>query len=360
MKKRKPEIENIEKFTRFQMTDSVKKFFEVAQENGESELRQGLKVDRHLATLCFVPAGKIHLGKQIRTKVDPDGLQELAESIEQQGILHPPVVIEREDGNYELAAGLRRFLAMRDVLKRSTIPVIVLPPDRAKDKQAIQLIENVYRKDLHPVEMARAVGELFMELWERYGQILPPRGGKAENMEKGIEKQGDTTDQDHLQFLVKTEYLRKVKRLDDAGLKIYSELRKMTGMAGTTLGILLYLFVQGPEVLAKLEGLNFSLKHCRVLMDNGFYGKDVVRWLEEVDRKGLTASELASRIAIEKARAEQASKSRVQKLLQRVYNFGTTIKRNKTIRESPEIRQKVKQYLVELVRELERLDETTS
>jgi ParB family chromosome partitioning protein len=81
-------------------------------------------------------------------------LNELAESIRQNGILQPVVVRPVADDRYEIIAGERRFRAAQ-LAGLSDIPVMIR---QANDRQMLELalVENIHRADLNPVERAMA------------------------------------------------------------------------------------------------------------------------------------------------------------------------------------------------------------
>ena len=90
---------------------------------------------------------------QPRTEFDETGLAELADSIERQGLFQPVLVRARGE-RFELVAGERRLRAFRR-LGRSTVPAIVRDiPDEKLLLAA--LLENLQRKDLNPIEKAKA------------------------------------------------------------------------------------------------------------------------------------------------------------------------------------------------------------
>jgi ParB family transcriptional regulator, chromosome partitioning protein len=94
---------------------------------------------------------------QPRTSFDEEDLESLAASIKSSGVLQP-IVARRRDGMLEIVAGERRFRAARRAgLDR--IPVVVRNVD---DHAMLQmaLIENLQRRDLNPLEKARAFREL--------------------------------------------------------------------------------------------------------------------------------------------------------------------------------------------------------
>jgi len=105
-------------------------------------------------------------GTNPRTLFDADGdagLADLAASIKAQGLLQPVVVrAAAPEGQppYVLVAGERRLRATRDLLKRPTIAAIVrhnLTPDMALEAT---VLENLQRRDLHPLEEARGLAAL--------------------------------------------------------------------------------------------------------------------------------------------------------------------------------------------------------
>jgi len=88
-------------------------------------------------------------------------LEELSESIKENGIILPLIVVELEDGKFELVAGERRLRAAKKA-GLEQVPVIV---KRATDKEKMimAIIENVQRSDLNCVEEALAYYQLMNE-----------------------------------------------------------------------------------------------------------------------------------------------------------------------------------------------------
>ncbi len=97
---------------------------------------------------------------QPRLKKD-EGLEELAASVREKGILQPLLVREVTPGLYELVAGERRFRAAK-LAGLERVPVIVrdLSPQEALE---LALIENLQREDLNPIEEARGYARLLEE-----------------------------------------------------------------------------------------------------------------------------------------------------------------------------------------------------
>lgn len=102
---------------------------------------------------------------QPRKIFDEEKLEELAKSIEENGVIQPILVVKDENG-YTIVAGERRWRAAKKAgLKK--IPAIIKDYTTAKKKQ-VALIENIQREDLNIIEVAKAIKEL-MEI-EGYTQ----------------------------------------------------------------------------------------------------------------------------------------------------------------------------------------------
>ncbi|MGC4108639.1 MAG: ParB/RepB/Spo0J family partition protein [Thermomicrobiales bacterium] len=99
---------------------------------------------------------------QPRTQMDPQRLQELADSIRTHGVMQPLVVSgPDDDGRYTLIAGERRWRASRLAGER-TVPVI-LKDAVPQAMLELALVENVVRADLSPIEEALAYRQLIDE-----------------------------------------------------------------------------------------------------------------------------------------------------------------------------------------------------
>ena len=113
-------------------------------------------------TLRQLPVDLIQRGKyQPRNDIDPESLQELADSIKAQGVMQPIVVRPISDHRYEIIAGERRWRAAQ-LAGLDEIPALVRD---VADKAAIamSLIENIQREDLNPIEEAAALLRLQQE-----------------------------------------------------------------------------------------------------------------------------------------------------------------------------------------------------
>lgn len=85
-------------------------------------------------------------------------LNELAQSIQANGLLQPIIVRLNDDQKYEIIAGERRFRAV-ELLNWEKIPAIVRDYSN-QESAALALIENLQREDLNPIEEAQAYQQL--------------------------------------------------------------------------------------------------------------------------------------------------------------------------------------------------------
>lgn len=106
---------------------------------------------------------------QPRRDIAESGLQELSESIKQQGLLQPLVVREVSDARYEIIAGERRWRACL-LAGIAEVPVIVRQVND-ETAMAIALIENLQREDLNAMDKATAMQRLVSEFDLTHQQI---------------------------------------------------------------------------------------------------------------------------------------------------------------------------------------------
>ncbi len=135
----------------------------------ENRLKKGL--GRGLSSLLGdttkkVETNKVSINDLTRNKFQPrknftkENLDELTNSIREQGIIQPIVVRpnKSEEGKFEIIAGERRWLASQNAGLHE-VPVVVLDVDDIKSLE-FAIIENVQRQDLNPIEEARGYQKL--------------------------------------------------------------------------------------------------------------------------------------------------------------------------------------------------------
>ena len=112
---------------------------------------------------------------QPRRLFDEDGLQELAASIAQIGVLQP-ILVRPADSGYELIAGERRWRAA-GIAALEVIPAIVRTTDDMSSMEQA-LVENLHRADLTPLEEAAAYHQLIEDFDFTHEQVAE-RVGKS-------------------------------------------------------------------------------------------------------------------------------------------------------------------------------------
>ncbi len=122
------------------------------------------------AAISTIPLGKIVANPfQPRKEFDKEALDELAQSIRQQGVITPVTVRKMPDGTYQLIAGERRFRASQ-LAGLKEIPAYVRV---ATDNQMMEmaLVENIQRENLNAIEVALAYKALIEECRLTHDQL---------------------------------------------------------------------------------------------------------------------------------------------------------------------------------------------
>ena len=138
----------------------------------DSKLKKGL--GRGLSSLLGDSSKKVETNKvpikdinrskfQPRKNFNKENLQELTDSIKEQGVIQPIVVRPDKinEGKYEIIAGERRWLASQNAGLHE-VPVVILKVDDIKSLE-FAIVENVQRQDLNSVEEARGYQRLVDE-----------------------------------------------------------------------------------------------------------------------------------------------------------------------------------------------------
>ncbi|WP_300718906.1 ParB/RepB/Spo0J family partition protein [uncultured Desulfovibrio sp.] len=128
---------------------------------------------------ALLPLSCLHANpNQPRHSFDAEALNELADSIREQGIIQPLLVrpLAGRPGHYQIVAGERRWRAARQA-GLGEVPVYVRDLSDA-EVMAAALIENLQREDLNPMEEARAL-LLLRDTLQLTQEALAARLGKS-------------------------------------------------------------------------------------------------------------------------------------------------------------------------------------
>jgi len=124
---------------------------------GEKTTQANSSTEINRLPLTALQAGKY----QPRQKMEAGALQELAESIREQGVMQPLLVRLVSAGKYEIIAGERRFRAAT-IAGLKEVPVLVSSADD-QAAAAMALVENMQREDLNPLEESQGLARLIEE-----------------------------------------------------------------------------------------------------------------------------------------------------------------------------------------------------
>jgi ParB family chromosome partitioning protein len=127
-------------------------------ESLDSGLSNAIETDQ----IKFIKLTDLQRGKyQPRMQMKESELQELSESIKQQGIMQPLLIRQISEGKYEIIAGERRFRAA-GMAGLDTVPALIKEVDD-QTAAAMALIENMQRQDLNPLEEAEGLARLISD-----------------------------------------------------------------------------------------------------------------------------------------------------------------------------------------------------
>lgn len=124
----------------------------------------------------FVQIKKIKTNPfQPREDFEETSLQELADSIKQKGVIQAITVRKTGSDSFELLTGERRLRAAK-IAGLDKIPAFVLDVNSKEDLLEISLIENIQRKDLNPLEVAKGYQRLITECKLKQEQVAEKVG----------------------------------------------------------------------------------------------------------------------------------------------------------------------------------------
>lgn len=99
--------------------------------------------------------------EQPRRTFNKESISQLAQSILDQGVLQPLLVVPRTGGRYRIIAGERRYRASREAGLK-TVPCVIRDMDVLQQME-VALIENLQREDLNPLDAAQGIRALMQQ-----------------------------------------------------------------------------------------------------------------------------------------------------------------------------------------------------
>lgn len=195
--------------------------------------------------MADIRMSEFNIRKDLDAGTEDTGLENLADSIKDKGLLNPLIVRKHDDGTYELIAGQRRFLACQR-LGWETIPAIIRDITDDTDATILSLIENVHRADLNPIDKARAYQKIY-EKYKDYNTVAKETG-------------------------VSVSTIRKYLTLLNLALSIQEKLTTAEGPAGIgTLSKIAETFAPGEqeEVLDRIGGFKQQIQFEMIKRSGG-------------------------------------------------------------------------------------------
>jgi ParB family chromosome partitioning protein len=113
-----------------------------------------------------------------RQTFDEDGMQELAASIREHGVLQPLLVRPHAERRFEIVFGARRYRGAA-MAGREAVPVCIREMSDAQVLEA-QLVENLQRRDVHPLHEAQGFAALLRLEEPKYSiELIAAKCGKS-------------------------------------------------------------------------------------------------------------------------------------------------------------------------------------
>ena len=155
---------------------------------------------------------------QPRLSFDEQGLNELAESIRQHGIIQP-LVLRKIGDKYEIIAGERRYKASY-IAGLSEVPAVIINLNDNESAE-VAIVENIQRKDLSPIEEAKSYKKLLDRGYLTQDQ-LAGRMGKAQatiSNKLRLLNLDDEVQQALLNNKISERHARSILRIEDKELQ---------------------------------------------------------------------------------------------------------------------------------------------
>lgn len=283
-------------------------------------------------TLQVLPVDSIEVDEeQVRDYIDEADLVELAESIRKYGLLQP-VVVYRVGLKYRLLAGFRRYKAVKNILGEKLIRAYVIPQELVveKGKEILQYIENIQRVGLTISEEAKVIGNRFKALY----------------CERGLEDSfGDVVD-----FLRDNFYLWNFERVDERVKEIATVVKNEFNISQNKLVVSLYLWSQPEDVRKTLSSYRFlGVSHYTELLRFGVYGDELLEYAKLIEERNLSVRELKALLKLKKVKRDtKKDLAPEQRIFDSLSRFISRITTNKAIKNNPEVRRRIADYLIEI------------
>ncbi|MDH4466629.1 MAG: ParB/RepB/Spo0J family partition protein [Bacteriovoracaceae bacterium] len=138
------------------VTKKERNFIDLSDRINPELLRLNEKKILEGARLQNVKLADISVRKQVRTYFNDETIRELAQNIQENGLIQP-LVLHREGNQFVLICGERRFRAMSTLTEMKEAPCFILEGKTSDELMAIQFSENSARENLHYIDHADSI-----------------------------------------------------------------------------------------------------------------------------------------------------------------------------------------------------------
>lgn len=198
-------------------------------EKVENNIIEEIKKDENVSRETLININEIEPNKgQPRKHFEDDGLQELADSIKQYGIIQP-LILQKKGKFYIIIAGERRWRAAR-LAGLKQVPAII-KDYTPQESMEIALIENIQRQDLNPIEEAMAYQNLINEFKLKQDEVAErvSKSRVAVTNSMRLLKLDNKVQQMLIDGMISTGHARTLLSLEDpnkqymAAMKVFDE-----------------------------------------------------------------------------------------------------------------------------------------
>ncbi len=277
---------------------------------------------------------------QPRLSFDEQGLNELAESIKQHGIIQP-LVLRKIGDKYEIIAGERRYKAAY-IAGLSEVPAVIINLNDNESAE-VAIVENIQRKDLSPIEEAKSYKKLLDRGYLTQDQ-LAGRMGKTQatisnklrllNLDDEVQNAllNNKISERHARSILKLDDKEKQKEVLNEILEKRLNVRDTEDLINEKLTKKSDEFIQipsltpnsfeFPEITANKKEEKYDLNDIDSLL-NGIISVDNITDKEPEEEIEVIDEEMKDNINIEKVI------DKVEQLVQEIKNLGYDVKLEK-------------------------------
>ena len=176
-------------------------------------------MDNREKEIILVPLDDIIPNRfQPRLSFDEQGLNELAESIRQHGIIQP-LVLRKIGDKYEIIAGERRYKASY-IAGLSEVPAVIINLNDNESAE-VAIVENIQRKDLSPIEEAKSYKKLLDRGYLTQDQLAGRMGKTQATISNKLRllNLDDEVQQALLNNKISERHARSLLRLEDKDMQ---------------------------------------------------------------------------------------------------------------------------------------------